>query len=77
MRNKLAAAVLAVLLLAVLGFTYQQPAAKWDYKAVTMPGDGGDKYDTDFLASNGSLGWELVTVERNGRDRTYFFKRAK
>jgi hypothetical protein len=78
MKNKIAAcAVFVALLLAALGFTYQQSPAKWDYKVVTMPADGGDKYDTDFLVSNGLLGWELVTVESRGRDRTYFFKRAR
>jgi hypothetical protein len=78
MKNKIAAcAVFVVLLLAALGFTYRQSAAKWDYKAVTMRADGDDAFDTDFLTSNGSLGWELVAVERGAKGRTYFFKKPR
>jgi hypothetical protein len=77
MRNKIiVAAMLTALALSALGFNYQADKWKWEYKAVTAPA-GGDEYDTSALNGVGASGWELVSVERNGRDRTYFFKRAK
>lgn len=78
MKNRIViVALLAALALLALGFTYQAAQPKWDYKAVTMRADGDDAFDTDFLTSNGSLGWELVTVERGPKGRTYFFKRPR
>jgi hypothetical protein len=77
MKNRIMlAAVLIILVLLAAGFRYEANTAKWEFKVMTIRA-GGDKYDTDTLDGAGLSGWELVAIERDGGDRTYFFKRPK
>jgi hypothetical protein len=77
MKTKITYAALALCaLLVLLGFTYRQSAPRWEYK-IDSPRITEDKLDANYLSALGSDGWELVSVERDGRSRTYFFKRPK
>jgi hypothetical protein len=74
-RNKLAALILALLLLTCfVGF--QSTGKAWEYKITTLQ-IVGDTTDATLLSADGRQGWELVAVEERGRVRTYFLKRQK
>ncbi|MBA3804098.1 MAG: hypothetical protein H0X14_00055 [Acidobacteria bacterium] len=75
MKNKLFALALLLLVLFAAGFKYQASEPRFEYKIETTL--GGDKLEANYLTALGKQGWELVAVERAGRDeRTYFLKRA-
>jgi hypothetical protein len=77
MRNKLiACAPVLCALLALAGFTYRKAEApKWEFQIVTFSVSPDDNADEKTINHDGRDGWELVTVERSGTRRTYFFKR--
>ena len=70
-------AVALCALLVSLGFTFQTARQRWEYYVVTETVILDDKSENDTLNGAGLAGWELVTVERGPRGRTYFFKRPK
>lgn len=72
----LAAALVLVALLALVGFTYRPAAgARWEY--LTAPvGDNAEEDRT--LKDLGGGGWELVTVRADAQGgRVLYFKRPK
>lgn len=72
----LAAALVLVALLALVGFTYGPARVpQWEYQIVTLPVTGDDKADAKKVGFDGREGWELVATERGGGRRTYIFKR--
>jgi hypothetical protein len=76
--NLLAAAFGLCALLALVGFTYRPAdSSKWEYMVTTSRVVLDDKAEAADLNAAGLGGWELVAVEREGRGRTYFFKRPK
>jgi hypothetical protein len=79
MKHRLLTLALALCaLLAASGFTYRAPEPqKWEYMISTSRLVLDDKAEANDLNAAGLGGWELVSVERDGRSRTYFFKRPK
>lgn len=78
MKNKLLAAlVLIVLVMLATAFRFQASRAQYEYMVTTEPVVLDDKAETNDLNGAGLAGWELVTVERGPKGRTYFFKRRK
>jgi hypothetical protein len=69
MKKNLSIASLVLLLLCVLGFTYQSKPATWEYKQTCKFSDA-DKLGAD--------GWEMVSAASSGEVVTcFYFKRAK
>ncbi len=76
MKKKLiTVAALLLFALAVSAFRYQA-GQRWEYKVTTVADIDDRNADGDLNLAGGG-GWELVTVERNAKGRTYFFKRPK
>lgn len=78
MKKVLTVCALVILLACVVGFAAPQSAAPaWEFKVVTQLETNPDKLEASLLTLDGSHGWELVSVERDGHGHRYYFKRAK
>jgi len=79
MKNKALTTLLCLVALLMVGFTYQRPPAKFEYKSITIDYTGTPTA-ADAL---GAEGWELVSVVNfdakvtGMRNTTFYFKREK